>query len=148
MSYQSNRSILEKAEFALSHLVTNGGLLLPAQAQKFMRLSIEEAVLLGQVTYRPMNRAREEIDQIKFGSRVLRAAQELTALPVADQVVPDISKVELDAQEFIGEVTISDQALTFAPLARAKLTSDRRGKSPAVPENGRSKFQTAGCQGV
>ncbi len=109
MSYQSNRSILEKAEFALSHLVTNGGLLLPAQAQKFMRLSIEEAVLLGQVTYRPMTRAREEIDQIKFGSRVLRAAQELTALPEADQVVPDISNVELDAQEFIGEVTISDR---------------------------------------
>ena len=33
---------------------------------------------------------KEEIDQIKFGSRVLRAAQELTALPVVDQVVPDI----------------------------------------------------------
>lgn len=109
MSYQSNRNILQKAEFALSHLVTNGGLLFPTQAKKFMRLSIDEAVLLGQVTYRPMSRAKEEIDQIKFGSRVLRAAQELTPLPVADQTVPDVSKVELDAQEFIGEVTISDR---------------------------------------
>jgi len=109
--HSSNRTILEKADFALSHLVSNGGLLLPAQSKKFMRLSTTESTLLGQVTYRPMNRAKEVIDQIKFGSRVLRAAQELTALPVADRTVPDLSKVELDAQEFIGEVNLSDRVL-------------------------------------
>ena len=111
MSHLSNRTILEKADFALSHLVTHGGLLHPLQAKKFMRLTTVESVLLGQVTYRPMNRAREDIDQIAFGSRVLRAAQELTELPQADRVVPDISKVELDAQEFIGEVNLSDRVL-------------------------------------
>ncbi|MCP4678732.1 MAG: phage major capsid protein [Deltaproteobacteria bacterium] len=109
--HSSNRTILEKADFALADLVSNGGLLLPAQAKKFMRLSTTESTLLGQVTYRPMNRPKEIIDQIKFGSRVLRAAQELTALPVADRTVPDLSKVELDAQEFIGEVNLSDRVL-------------------------------------
>jgi len=107
----SNRTILEKADFALSHLVTHGGLLHPVQAKKFMHLTTVDSVLLGQVTYRPMNRGREDIDQIAFGSRVLRAAQELTELPQADRVVPDISKVELDAQEFIGEVNLSDRVL-------------------------------------
>ena len=111
MSTLSNRSILEKADFALSHLVTNGGLLFPKQAQRFMRLMTIEATLMPQITYRPMSRAREQIDQIKFGSRVLRAAEELVSLPEADRVVPDISKVELDCQEFIGEVNISDQVL-------------------------------------
>ena len=58
MSHMSNRTILEKADFALSHLVTHGGLLHPAQAKKFMRLTTVDSVLLGQVTYRPMNRGR------------------------------------------------------------------------------------------
>jgi len=107
----SNRTILEKADFALSHLVSNGGLLHPTQSKKFMRLSTTDSTLLGQVTYRPMSRAREDIDQIAFGSRVLRAAQELTELAQADRTVPDISKVELDAQEFIGEVNLSDRVL-------------------------------------
>jgi HK97 family phage major capsid protein len=107
----SNRTILEKADFALSHLVTHGGLLHPLQAKKFMRLTTVDSVLLGQVTYRPMSRAREDIDQIAFGSRVLRAAQELTELPQSERVVPDISKVELDAQEFIGEVNLSDRVM-------------------------------------
>ena len=111
MSHMSNRTILEKADFALSHLVNNGGLLHPTQSKKFMRLTTTDSVLLGQVTYRPMSRAREDIDQIAFGSRVLRAAQELTELAQADRTVPDISKVELDAQEFIGEVNLSDRVL-------------------------------------
>ncbi len=111
MSHMSNRTILEKADFALSHLVSNGGLLHPTQSKKFMRLTTTDSVLLVQVTYRPMSRAREDIDQIAFGSRVLRAAQEMTALSQADRTVPDISKVELDAQEFIGEVNLSDRVL-------------------------------------
>ena len=77
MSALSNRSILEKADFALSELVTNGGLLFPKQAQRFMRLMTTEATLMPQITYRPMSRAREQIDQIKFGSRVLRDRQSL-----------------------------------------------------------------------
>ena len=111
MSTISNRSILQKADFALQHLIDNGGLLFPAQAKKFMQLMITESTLIPQATYRPMSRAREQIDQIKFGSRVLRAAEELVALPDAERSVPDISKVELDCREFIGEVNLSDQVL-------------------------------------
>ena len=107
-----NRTILQKADFALSHLVANGGLLQPLQAKKFMRLSTTEALLLGQVTYRPMSRSREKIEQIKFGQRVLRAAQELTALTTAESVVPDISKVELEAKKFKGRVNLSEETLS------------------------------------
>lgn len=111
MGYTENNTILQKADFALSHLVDNGGILHPLQAKKFMRLSTTESTLLGQVTYRPMSRARLQIDQIRFGSRVLRAAQELTALSEADRTRPEISKVELHARELIGEVRLSDQVL-------------------------------------
>jgi len=112
MSTLDNRSVLAKADFALQHLVDNGGLLLPKQAKKFMRLSTTEAVLLPKITYRPMDRGKEQIDQIKFGQRLLRAAEELTELPVSERVVPDLSKVELDAREFIGEVDLSERVLS------------------------------------
>ena len=38
MTYMSNRTILEKADLALADLTAGGGILKPAQAQKFMRL--------------------------------------------------------------------------------------------------------------
>lgn len=112
MTDLSNRSVLAKADFALQHLIDNGGLLLPKQAKKFMRLSTTDAMLLPKITYRPMDRGKEDIDQIKFGQRILHAAQELTELPVGSRVVPDISKVQLEAKEFIGEVDLSERVLS------------------------------------
>ena len=40
MSYTDNRTILQKADLALADLTAGGGLLKPAQAQKFMRRAI------------------------------------------------------------------------------------------------------------
>jgi len=37
-----NRTILEKADLALADLTAGGGLLQPAQAQKFIRILIDE----------------------------------------------------------------------------------------------------------
>ena len=50
-----NRTILEKADLALSDLTAGGGILQPAQAQKFLRILINEAVVLKQATVTPMN---------------------------------------------------------------------------------------------
>ena len=97
-----NRSLLEKADLALADLTTGGGLLLPAQAQKFMRLLIKQSVLLQMVTVVPMAAPKQELPKIKFGSRILRPGQEATALTQAQRAKPDLSKVELDAQLFKG----------------------------------------------
>jgi HK97 family phage major capsid protein len=106
-----NRSLLEKADLALADLTTGGGLLLPAQAQKFMRLLIKQSVLLQMVTVVPMAAPKQELPKIKFGSRILRPGQEATALTQAQRSKPDLSKVELDAQLFKGEVWLSDETL-------------------------------------
>ena len=45
MTYLDNRTILEKADLALADLTAGGGILKPAQAQKFMRLLIKQSVL-------------------------------------------------------------------------------------------------------
>jgi len=111
MSYLDNRTILEKADIALSDLTTGGGLLKPAQAQKFMRLLIKEGVILKVATVVPMASPKQQISKIKFGSRILRPGVEATALTSANRVKPDLSQVELDAKLFKAEVRLSDEVL-------------------------------------
>jgi HK97 family phage major capsid protein len=111
MSYMSNRTILEKADLALADLTAGGGILKPAQAQKFMRLLVKESVLLKLATVVPMASPKQQISKIKFGSRILRPGAEATALAPADRSKPDLSSVELDAKLFKAEVRLSDETL-------------------------------------
>src|SRR5215510_5939414 len=111
MSQLNNRTILEKADLALSDLTAGGGLLKPAQALKFMRLLIKKSVLMQLVTVVPMGSPKQEVSQIKFGKRILRPGQEATALAPADRSKPDLSKVELDAKLVKAEVRLSDETL-------------------------------------
>jgi len=111
MPYTSNRSLLEKADLAIADLTAGGGILLPAQAQKFMRLLIKQSVVMKLATVIPMPSPKYQISKIKFGSRILRAGKEATALSDADRAKPDISFLELDAQLFKAEVHLSDEVL-------------------------------------
>ena len=111
MSYLSNRTILEKADLALADLTAGGGILKPAQAQKFMRLLIKDSPLMRLATVVPMQSPKQQLSKIKFGSRVLRPGAEATALPLADRARPDLSQVELDAKLFKAEVRLSDEVL-------------------------------------
>ena len=111
MSYTTNRSLLEKADLALADLTAGGGILLPAQAQKFMRLLIKQSVLMQLATVVPMAAPKLQISKIKFGSRILRPGHEATALAPADRARPDLSFLELDAQLFKAEIYLSDEVL-------------------------------------
>ena len=111
MGYLSNRTILEKADLALADLTAGGGILQPAQAQKFMRLLIKESVLMKMATVIPMASPKQQISKIKFGSRILRPGQEGTALGLADRTKPDLTQAELDAKLFKAEVRMSDEVL-------------------------------------
>lgn len=111
MSYLSNRTILEKADLALADLTAGGGILKPAQAQKFMRLLIKESVLMKMATVVPMGSPKQQISKIKFGNRILRPGQEATALGVIDRAKPDLTYIELDANLFKAEVRLSDETL-------------------------------------
>src|SRR5262245_52696060 len=111
MSYLDNRTLLEKADLALADLTAGGGILKPAQAQKFMRLLIKQSVLMQLATVVPMASPKQQISKIKFGSRILRPGQEGTALGVGDRSRPDLSEVELDAKLYKAEVRMSDEVL-------------------------------------
>jgi len=111
MSYLKNHSILEKADLALADLTAGGGILKPAQAQKFMRLLIKQSVLMRMATVIPMASPKQQISKIKFGSRILRPGQEATALSRSQRAAPDLSAVELDAHLFKAEVRLADEVL-------------------------------------
>jgi len=76
-----------------------------------MRLLIKESVLMKQVTVIPMASPKQQISKIKFGSRILRPGQEMTALAASDRTKPDTSQMELDAKLFKAEVRLSDEVL-------------------------------------
>lgn len=109
-SVTENRSYLQKADLVLADL-TSGGLLEPAQAQKFMRILIEEAKLMPMTTVVPMRSPKQLIEKIRFAGQVLQPGQEATSLPLAQRSTPDLSKVELDAKLFKAEVRITDEVL-------------------------------------
>jgi len=106
-----NRSILQKADLALSDLLTDGGLLVPEQAQRFLRILIKKSVIMGMATVEPMRSPKKEINKIRFASRILRAGQSGQALSQADRAKPDLSQVELDAKLFKAEVRLNNEVL-------------------------------------
>lgn len=106
-----NRSILAKADLALSDLQNSAGLLQPAQAAKFMQVMIKASKVLGMSTFVPMRSPKQLIEKIRFGGRVLRGGSEAQALPVGDRAKPDLTKVELDAKLFKAEVRLDNEVL-------------------------------------
>jgi HK97 family phage major capsid protein len=107
----NNKDLLAKADLALSDLVSDGGILVSAQARQFIKLLIQEAVILKLAKVVTMKSHKQLIEGTKLGSRVLRAAQERTALAEADRSSPDLTKVELDAKLFKGEIQLSYETL-------------------------------------
>jgi len=106
-----NRTLLQKADLAVSDLVADGGFLLPTQAQRFMRVLIDQPSLLKMARVIPMRSSKQLIEKIAFGSRVLRAGTEGTAIDSGDRVKPDLGSVELDAQLFKAEIRLNDETL-------------------------------------
>lgn len=106
-----NRSLLQKADLALADILGNNGELQPAQAQTFMRLLIKESKIMGMATTTPLAASKQLINKIRFNSRILRAGQEATALPVGDRAKPNFTNVEHDAKLFKAEVRMTNEVL-------------------------------------
>ncbi len=115
-----NRTLLEKADLALSDLTSDGGLLQPAQAAKFMRILIKQSKLMGMSTVVPMKSHKQLIEKVRFAGRVLRAGNEAAALAAGDRAKPTLGKVELDAQLFKAEVRLNNEVLEDS-IERAEL---------------------------
>lgn len=125
-----NSVLLSKADMALAD-ITSSGLLLPAQAKTFISLLIKEAVVMKMATVVPMASHKQQIDKIRFESRIIRAGQEATSLPAADRSKPTTSQVELDAKLFKAEIQLTDEMLEDnieGPALRNKILSLMGGR--------------------
>jgi HK97 family phage major capsid protein len=113
----------QKADFALSELTSNGGLLNPVQNDTFIRLLIDQPTLLGAVRTVPMSAPEMKINKIGFGSRILKVAPQGTApfqqdsgannrwLPATDRSKPTTSQINLTTKEIMAEVRIPYEVL-------------------------------------
>lgn len=98
--------IIQKADMTLDDLKNNGGYLSPEQSDRFLEELIEQPTILQQVRVVAMNSPKVEINKLGFGQRILRAAQDSTALTEAERSKPVTSKITLDSQEVIAEVRL------------------------------------------
>lgn len=108
---KSNMTLIEKADLAVSDFQSDGGYLNDEQAKKFIRSLTVESKLLGMVTVRAMKSHTTNIDKIKFGSRVMHAGTEATALAPGDRSKPDLAQVQIASQLVKAEIRLSDEVL-------------------------------------
>lgn len=106
-----NKTLIQKADLALSDLTAGSGVLTPVRAQEFMRALVKQSVLLGMCTAVPMKGPKQDINKIKFASRIMRPGAEATATASGDRQKPTMSVVELDAKLIKGTVYLSDEVL-------------------------------------
>lgn len=106
-----NLTLLEKADLALSDLTTSGGLLVPQQANRFIKLLIKKAQLLPRIQTMTMTSPKRLLETSRFNGRVLKPGVEATALAAAQRSKPDLTKVELDAKLYKAEVRLNDEVM-------------------------------------
>ena len=113
----------QKADFALSELTSNGGVLNPEQNDTFIRKLIDQPTMLRAVRTVPMNTPEMKLNKIGFGSRILKVAPRGTPpymaddgsndrwLAAADRSKPTTSQVNLTTKEVMAEVRIPYEVL-------------------------------------
>lgn len=107
-----SRNIIEKADLAVSQMISDGGYLNPEQSDNFYQKLIDQPTLLNRVRTVPMGRPKMNIDKIGFGSRILRAAPASgTALKQEERARPTFDQVQLDTEEVIAEIHVPYDAL-------------------------------------
>ncbi len=102
----SNEQLMQKADLAVSDLVSDGGLLNPEQANTFIRKLLVAPSIIRQVRRVVMRAPTRKINKIQFASRILRPAVSATALSSGDRSKPTTEQIQLDTNEVIAEINL------------------------------------------
>lgn len=105
-----NREIVQKADMQLADLAP-GGILLPKQAAKFIKIAIKKNVLTSQVRAPTMTTPKEEHPKLLWTGRVMQPGQPGVALTHAQRTKPSTDKMELEAKLGKAEVHIDREVL-------------------------------------
>ena len=107
---QYNRELIQKADLQLADLAP-GGLLVPKQAARFLRIAIKRNVLTGRVRVPTMTHPEERHPKILWTGRVMHAASPGTALPTAQRSKPTFDRMTLVSKLGKAEVHIDREVL-------------------------------------
>jgi len=106
-----NRSLLAKADLALSDLISDGGYLQPAQGKQFIRVMIKKPKLSSRISVTPLDSPTQLVEKIRFGGQVLQPGTPGVALPEGHRSKPDLGKVQWNAKMFKAEVRLNNAVL-------------------------------------
>lgn len=142
----SNKHIIEKADLNVTELGTDGGLLNPEQANRFVRKLIQEPTMLREVRTVEMRAPQRKINKIQFNKRILRAGTSALALDTA-AIDPDTAfspvdeatararvkteQIELNTSEVIAEVWLPYDVIEDN-IERGSIGQHREGGAPAA----------------
>ena len=104
----SNKQLIQKADWTVGDLTSEGGLLNPEQTDEFIRklVNVQPTILRDARVVR-MNSPTRKINKIGFNTRILFAAPSSgTALGSADRSRPTTEQVTLTTSEVIAEVRL------------------------------------------
>lgn len=110
MGTLDNRTLLNKADLQLSDL-TAGGLLVPQQAAKFLRITIKQSKVLPLASIQTMSGPQAEVDKLHFPGRVLHAAKPQVALSSSQRSKPTLDKVTLTTHLYKAEIRLGNEVL-------------------------------------
>jgi hypothetical protein len=105
------RQWLERATLTSADLSggSNGGLLSPEQVRTFLRMVMEQSVLVSELRQEFSLSTRFEVPRISLNDRLLRNGTEAQRLVDADRKKPATGLVTLSTALFKGEVLVSDE---------------------------------------
>lgn len=117
----SNTELAKRADIALTDLSSNGGLLLPEQANAFIDLVYNEPTILKQVRRVSMTAPSRKINKVGFGSRITHAATQTGGqldsganqrwLAAAQRAKIGTQQIQLDTKEYISEIRVPYEVL-------------------------------------
>jgi hypothetical protein len=107
----SNEALMRKADLAVSDLNSDGGKLLPEQANMFIRKLLKQPTVLRQARTVVMNSPQRNVNKIQFADRILMPATANTALDADTSVTnrrskPTTEQITLTTKEVIAEVRL------------------------------------------
>jgi len=111
-----NKTLLQRADIALSDLAANGGLLDAEQANAFIDMVMEQPTILRRVRTIPRAPPRANTHRLASPSRILRAARQTGGenddgtndryLLASERSKPTTSQFEINTEEVIAEIRL------------------------------------------
>lgn len=118
-----NTDLAKRADLALADMTSNGGLLLPDQANTFIDMVVEQPTVIRQARVERLKSTSQKINRLGIGQRIFKAAPQGTPpyaaddgtndryLAAADRSKPTTSQIEISTKEVIAELHIPYESL-------------------------------------